>query len=201
MQIQQLTLFSDKDSFNYERFESTVSLENFVKLSESVHEAFYDKFSKIDITAFDSTTRANMLNNLVLKTVQSNCSSYDFRFVQSLTNTRRSFCILSGEYLLFFKKHPISNLKTTQDDLIKTQSLDKHVIFLVYTVDMFWSAIKSIKLQYIENYEYVVYEKDITNLVQSTYLPINITSNTISSASQQINVKVKEELINKKATK
>ncbi|NCA75036.1 MAG: hypothetical protein EOM90_01755 [Alphaproteobacteria bacterium] len=200
MQIQQLTLFPEKASFNPASFDSVSNNEIFVNLANSVYEAFFTKFLQIDITEFDITTRANMLNNLVIKTVEKNCTRNDFNFIPSLTFTRRGFFILNDEYLLFLKKHPISNIKTAQDDLIKAQNLYKHIVFLVYKVDVFWSSIDSIKLQYIK-YGNILYEKNITNFVQSDGLSIRVPNIPINPSLPQFNIKVKDELIKKKDAK
>lgn len=199
MQIEQLTLFQEKVSFNPSNFDSTRNNEVFEMLANAVHQAFA-KISQIDISEFDSTTRANMLNNLVLKTVERDCVCDDIKFFHSLTHTRRGFFILNDEYLVFMKKYPISNIKTMQDDMIKAQCLDKHIIFLVYIVDVFWSSIKSIKLQYIVT-DQVLYEKEITNLAELGNVHLRPLLAPILITGQQLEVRVKEELVIKKEAK
>ena len=74
------------------------------------------------------------------------------------------------------KNIPISNLKTKQDDLIKNQELDKHVIFVAYHVDIFWSSISRIELQYFSSPNNMTYSYDITHLGSDTLTikPTNI---------------------------
>jgi len=167
MRLEQLRLFNDKTDFNSRDFETRENKEVFSKIASSIGVAF-DAINKIDITSFDSTTRANMLNNLVVDYVEKNCKNERFSFYKSLSSTRRSFGILNNEYIFLFKKHPVSNLKTNQDELIKNQKLDKHVLFVVYNVDEFWNSISKIELQYFSSPKNMTYSYDITNLLTTT---------------------------------
>ena len=105
MKLQQLRLFNDKSDFNPESFDSEEYKKLFSKITLSINEAF-NAFSNIDITIFDSTTRANMLNNCVVEFAKRNCDDQLFSFYSSLSSTRRCCVVLNNEYLLFFKKHP-----------------------------------------------------------------------------------------------
>jgi hypothetical protein len=134
-------------------------------MAESISDAF-NSFSSRDITDFDSTTRSNMLNNLVVKHVERNCENERFKFYPTLTNTRRSLAILDDQYIFFFKKSPVSNLKTDQDDTIKNQELDKHVVFVVYSVDEFWSSLVKLEFQYFSSPNNVSYTYDISKYLQ-----------------------------------
>ena len=120
----------------------------FKALAQAVSTAF-DQFSSYDITHFDKTCRSNMLNNLVVSMVSEVCNGDKLHFVKSLTNTRRSLCLFDDKYLLLFKKAPVSNVKTKQDDLLKNQELSKHVLILTYRVDEFWSEITRLEFQYL----------------------------------------------------
>lgn len=193
MKIEQLRFFDEKGDFNSRSFESDENKVVFSKLATSVCEAF-DTINSIDITSFDSTTRANMLNNLVVDYVEKNCDDEHFCFHKSLSNTRRSFAIYNNEYLFLFKKYPISNVKTNQDDIIKNQKLDKHVIFVVYQVDEFWSSISKVELQYFSSPKTMTYSYDITDLQNKK------ASRSIRTALHEIKPKVtvRKELIKTK---
>jgi hypothetical protein len=165
MRIEQLQLFQEKGAFNSSSFEAPSNIPVFKKIAESVTDAF-NIFSSHDITDFDSTTRSNMLNNLVVKRVQRNCESDRFKFHATLMNTRRSLAILDEQYILFFKKSPVSNLKTDQDDLIKNQEFDKHIIFVVYSIDEFWGSLSKLEFQYFSSPRNVSYTYDISNYLE-----------------------------------
>lgn len=193
MKIEQLRFFDEKGDFNSKRFESDENKEMFSKLATSVGEAF-NSMNDIDITSFDTTTRANMLNNLVVNCVQNKCNDLQFCFYKSLSNTRRSFAIYNDEYLFLFKKYPVSNVKTNQDTIIKNQELDKHVIFVVYRVDEFWSSISKIELQYFSSPQNMTYSYDITDLIDTnTIRIIHVTQN-----EQRPSVAVRKDLIRTK---
>jgi hypothetical protein len=193
MKIEQLRFFDEKGDFNSRKFESDENKAMFSKLATSVGEAF-NSMNGIDITSFDTTTRANMLNNLVVDCVQKKCDDSQFCFHKSLSNTRRSFAIYNDEYLFLFKKYPVSNVKTNQDTIIKNQELDKHVIFVVYRVDEFWSSISKVELQYYSSPENMTYSYDITDLVDTK------TTRTIQTTHTELkpNVTVRKELIKTK---
>jgi hypothetical protein len=165
MRIEQLQIFPVKDCFNSSNFESDRNNEIFKSIASSVSEAFL-VFSSHDISYFDKTCRSNMLNNLVVKKVQEHCTDSRFCFVESLTNTRRSIGILDDEYIILFKKSPVANVRTNQDDLIKNQELNKHVIFLTYQVDEFWSELSKVEFQYFTSPNNVSYTYDISYLLE-----------------------------------
>lgn len=192
MRIEQLRIFGEKGMFDSKQFETSENHEIFSKIATSVNEAVV-KFSNYQITDFDNTTRANMLNNLVVKCINENCECKKFNFIKSFTNTRRSFAILEDKYIFLFKKHPVSNLKTKQDDIIKNQRLDKHVIFVVYEIDEFWSSISKIELQYFSTPTDLTYSYNITDFVETKKL-FSISN----SEENKPTVSVKKELIRKK---
>jgi hypothetical protein len=192
MKIEQLQFFQEKGDFYSSEFEDSKNTEIFKKIGRSVQEAF-DKFSQINIAPFDSTTRANMLNNLVVNCVNQTCDCDRFRFYDSLTNTRRSFGVLDNKYLLFFKKSPISNIKTNQDDLIKNQELDMHIIFLVYKIDEFWSSITCLEFQYYSSPNSLSYSYDITNHLDEGKSRLLIPTN-----GQNPSVKIKKDILPKR---
>lgn len=165
MRIEQLQLFSPKGSFDSSNFESDSNDEIFKSLASSISDAF-DVFSSHDISHFDKTCRSNMLNNLVVRKVQEKCVDARFIFVESLTNTRRSIGILDDNYIILFKKSPVANVRTNQDDLIKNQELNKHVIFLTYQVDEFWSELSKVEFQYFSSPGNVSYSYDISHLLE-----------------------------------
>jgi hypothetical protein len=106
--------------------------------------------------------------------------------------TRRSLAILNDKYIMFFKKSPVSNVKTNQDDMIKNQQLDKHIIFVVYTVDEFWNSISKLEFLYYVSPESWTYNYDITSYLTdglSIGLPLE------ESESVRPGVKVKEQVI------
>ncbi|MDO9340672.1 MAG: hypothetical protein Q7T72_09140 [Bacteroidales bacterium] len=194
MRIEQLQFFQKKGDFYSPEFEDKKNTMIFSKIGLSVQDAF-DKFSQIDITPFDSTTRANMLNNLVVNRVNHNCDCDKFRFYDSLTNTRRSFGILDDKYIFLFKKSPISNIKTNQDDLIKNQELDMHVIFVVYKIDEFWSSITGLEFQYYSSANNLIYSYDISDYLNSGESRMLFPTN---DPTQSIKIK-KEKLPKRKA--
>ena len=55
-----------------------------------------------------------------------------------------------------------------QDDQIKYQELDKHVIFLTYEVDDFWSEIKKVEFRYYSTPKDITYFYDITNSINTS---------------------------------
>lgn len=164
MHIQQLSLFNSKDSFKKGSFENSLNQPIFKQLALAVAKAF-NEFSSHNITHFDKTCRSNMLNNLVVSMVSEVCDGKRLHFVKSLTNTRRSICLLDEEYLLLFKKAPVVNVKTKQDDLLKNQELNKHVLILTYKVDEFWSEITRLEFQYFSSPKHVEYTYDISHLM------------------------------------
>lgn len=174
MRIEQLQLFYQKGNFDATEFESESNKLLFKKIAESVSNAF-SIFASYNIRAFDSSTRSNMLNNLVVDEIQKDCQQPGFQFFPSLTGTRRSLAILNDKYIMFFKKSPVSNVKTNQDDMIKNQELDKHIIFVVYTVDEFWSSISKLEFLYYVSPESWTYNFDITSFLtdgRSVALPL-----------------------------
>ncbi len=191
MKIEQLRFFDEKGDFNSKRFESDENNEMFSKLASSVDEAFNLMISE-NLISYDSTTRANMLNNLVVDCVQKECNNSQFCFYKSLSNTRRSFAIYNDEYLFLFKKYPVSNVKTNQDNIIKNQELDKHVIFVVYRVDEFWSSISKVELQYFSSPQNMTYSYDITGLMD---VDTTRTIKTTNNNELKPNVAVRKELI------
>ena len=166
MNIEQLQLFPTKTSFNSVDFETPNNPNFFKKISSSVFEGF-ELFVKDNRHFYDKTSKSNMLNNAIAFAIDKNCSSSNFNFIQSLSNTRRSIGVLDNKYVLMFKKSPVSNVKTYQDDLIKYQKLDKHVLFLTYEVDDFWSEIKKVEFRYYATPKDVIYTYNLTNIHQS----------------------------------
>lgn len=167
MQLEQLQLFSTKESFDSTDFENPNNPDFFRIIASSVFEAF-ELFSKDNKSYYDKTCKSNMLNNAVAFVIRKNCTSQNFKFIESLSNTRRSLGVLESKYILMFKKSPVSNVKTKQDDQIKYQELNKHVVFLTYEVDDFWSEIKKVEFRYYLTPKDITYVFDITNLVAST---------------------------------
>jgi len=192
MRIEQLQLFQKKGDFSSSEFQDDKNSRIFNDIGQSVSDAF-GKFSQIDITPFDSTTRANMLNNLVVNCVNHNCDCNRFKFYDSLTNTRRSFGILDDKYIFLFKKSPISNIKTNQDDLIKNQELDMHILFVVYKIDEFWSSITGLEFQYYSSANNLIYSYDISDYLDSG--KSRLLFPTIDPTSS---IKLKKEILPKK---
>lgn len=193
MKIEQLQLFYQKGAFDSANFESLANVEVFRRIGKSVSDAF-KQFSNYPIIDFDTTTRSNMLNNLVVNSIQRNCEGERFRFYPTLTNTRRSLAILDDRYILFFKKSPVSNVKTNQDDLIKNQELDKHIIFVVYSVDDFWSSIEKLEFQYFSSPSNVSYTYDISEYLTQGEI---ISFQTQDDQPKPV-IRIKESIIEKK---
>ena len=166
MQLEQLQFFPTKESFDSIDFENPNNPDFFRNIALSVFEAF-ELFSNDNKSFYDNTSKSNMLNNAVAFAIQKNCSSQNFEFIESLSNTRRSLGILDDKYVLMFKKTPVSNVTTKQDDKIKYQELDKHVVFLTYEVDNFWSEIKKVEFRYYATPKDITYIYDITNLINT----------------------------------
>ena len=166
MHIEQLQFFPTKDSFDSSDFESPTTPEFFRTITLSVFEGF-DLFSKDNKPYYDKTSKSNMLNNAIAFAIEKNCTDANFKFIESLSNTRRCIGILDKKYVLMFKKTPVSNIRTHQDDLIKYQELDKHVIFLTYQVDEFWSEIKKVEFRYYTTPKNVTYTYDVTSLIHT----------------------------------
>lgn len=191
MRIEQLQFFESKGDFNSRIFE----IENqkfFQKLALTVSEAF-ENFDMDNKPEYDASTRASMLNNWVTTCISNNCSCDRFK-VHKLSNTRRFFGVLGDKYLLMFKKSPISNIKTNQDDLIKNQELNKHVVFIVYNVDDFWSSIKKLEIQYYSSPNNLTYTYDITEMMNLS------ETRTMKPESEESkpNVKIRKELVQTK---
>lgn len=165
MNIKQLQLFQTKDTFNSEDFESQENQEFFSNIALSVSKGF-NSFTEDDKLYYDNSTKSSMLNNAITNSVQKDCANKQFKFIDSLSNTRRSFGILNEKFLVLFKKHPVSNVKTKQDDLIKNQHLDKHVIFLTYEIDQFWSEIKKLEFRFYSSPKTITYTNNITHLIE-----------------------------------
>jgi len=195
MRIEQLQIFQTKESFLSQDFESESNALVFKKIAESVSGAF-NRFSSQDITDFDSTTRSNMLNNLVVRQIERDCQNERFKFIPALTNTRRSFAILNDRYILFFKKSPVSNVKTDQDDSIKNQQLDKHIIFVVYSVDDIWSSLTKLEFQYFSAPNSVSYKYDISKYLNHSEGTITIPTNTEKEVVPSVTLK-KDKIISK----
>ncbi|MEP1034402.1 hypothetical protein [Ekhidna sp.] len=170
MRIEQLQLFGNKGSFNSSDFESSSNDEVFRLIGQGVSNAFSD-FAQYDITNLCNTTRSNILNDLVASEI-GKIESEQLIFHPKLTNTRRSFAVLEDKYILFFKKSPVSNVKTNQDDLIKNQELGKHILFIVYHVDEFWSSISTLEFQYFSSPGNVSYKYDITGYLVEPVLEL-----------------------------
>lgn len=197
MRIEQLQLFRQKGDFDASEFESESNKQLFRKIASSVSNAF-SIFSSNNITAFDNSTRANMLNNLVVYEIQKHCQQEGFQFYPSLTGTRRSLAILNDKYILFFKKSPVSNIKTNQDDMIKNQELDKHIVFLVYTVDEFWSSISKLEFLYYVSPESWTYNFDITSYLTDGFEVGSSPEIGFSQETREIvkpTIKIKEKVV------
>ncbi len=165
MHIEQLQLFPTKGAFDSSDFKTPSDPDFFARISSSVFEGF-ELFLKDNRHFYDKTSKSNMLNNAIAYSIDKNCSSRSFNFISSLSNTRRSFGILDNKYVILFKKSPVSNVKTHQDDLIKYQELNKHVLFLTYELDEFWSEIKKIEFRYYTTPKHVAYRYEITRLTE-----------------------------------
>ena len=166
MHLEQLQFFPTKESFDSTDFENPNNPDFFRTIALSVFEAF-ELFSNDNQSFYDNTSKSNMLNNAVAFAIQKNCSGQNFEFIESLSNTRRSLGILDDKYVLMFKKTPVSNVKTKQDDKIKYQELDKHVVFLTYEVDNFWSEIKKVEFRYYSTPTDITYIYDVTELINT----------------------------------
>lgn len=197
MRIEQLQLFYQKGDFDSAKFESLENVEIFKSIGKSVYDAF-EQFVRYPLVEFDLTTRSNMLNNLVVNSIQRNCETERFLFYPTLTSTRRSLAILDNQYILFFKKSPVSNVKTNQDDLIKNQELDKHVIFVVYTVDEFWSSVKKLELQYFSSPTVISYTFDITDYLKPGDDSIRLVQPVDDPSPIKPIIKIKENDITKR---
>ncbi len=81
MNSKQLSLFSTKNSFNSGKFEASVTDQVLMKLADSVKNAFYNNFLKLDFSDFGPTTRAGMINDLVKKEIERNCVGEHVDFV------------------------------------------------------------------------------------------------------------------------
>ncbi len=186
MRIEQLQLFEFKGSFDPDNFESIENNEIFKSIGRSISNAFleFSNFPVSTITKLDFTTRSNILNNLVVDQIKENCQSDRFRYYSNLTNTRRSFAILDEKYILFFKKSPVSNVKTNQDDIIKNQELGKHVLFVAYHLDEFWSSITKLEFQYFSSPNNITYTYDISEFI--SYEILELVEPEISKPSIQI---------------
>ena len=123
MRIEQLGLFRSKEDFNSNDLESESNQIFFKQLGLSVAKGF-NNFSQQNIINYDSSTKAAMLNNDITKEIEKNCTFHGFNFVQSLSNTKRCLGILNSKYVVLFKKSPVSNIKTKQNDLIKIEKLE-----------------------------------------------------------------------------
>lgn len=170
MDFRQYPLFEDKSSFNPSDFEKDSNRALYLSIVKAVETAF-NRFSVLDIQDFDSTTRSNMLNNLVVSEIERTCSADNFKFIKSMGNTRRSYAVFDDQYMILFKKCPVSNIKTVQDDRLKYQEMAKHVIFLTYDVDAFWSEIKKIEFQYFSDPKTIEYAYDVTHLTEMNIVP------------------------------
>ncbi|WKN42118.1 hypothetical protein [Tunicatimonas pelagia] len=159
----QIPLFKQKSDFDHKDFECSTNQEVFKLIAQSCVYAF-DEFATNIKPYYDRTTRSNMLNNSIVAAIQERCRNNHWIFHEGLNGNKRSYAILSDKYILFFKKDPVSNIKTKQDDIIKQQGLDKHVLFLVYHVDEFWNSLQRIEFQYLISSDTVVYAYDITHL-------------------------------------
>lgn len=186
MRIEQLQLFENKGSFSSNDFESLLNEEVFRMVGEKVSNAFSD-FSEHDITKLCNTTRSNILNDLVASSI-SEIESDRLVYHPTLTSTRRSFAVLEDRYILFFKKSPVSNVKTNQDDIIKNQELGKHILFLVYHVDEFWSSISKLEFQYFSSPGNVSYKYDISSYL--TEVAVEMVEQDIIAPSIQLKEKV-----------
>lgn len=186
MQLEQLQFFPTKESFASNHFENPSDPEFFRNLSLSVFEGF-ELFSQDIKSYYDKTSKSNMLNNAISHAIQKNCEGSCFKFVESLSNTRRNFGILDDKYVLMFKKSPVSNIRTKQDDLIKYQELDKHVVFLTYEVDEFWSELSKVEFRYYSTPTEITYTYDITHLADATVT-------RITEPMEEISVGVKKDL-------
>ena len=191
MTVEQLQLFQSKSSFRSELFEAEENTPIFKKIGESITEAF-NEFSSFPISKLDNTTRSNILNNLVIRAIDENCSSERFEFHSSLTYTRRAFGILDDSYILFFKKFPVSNIKTNQDELIKNQQLGKHNLFVSYHIDEFWNSVTKLEIVYFSSPSNVTYSFDISEYLENEVLEVYNNETKVPS------VKLKKDIVLKK---
>lgn len=191
MNIEQLQFFPTKKSFNSADFETPSNPHFFQQITASVFEGF-ELFLKDNHHFYDKTSKSNMLNNAIVFAIDKNCSSSSFNFIPSLSNTRRAIGILDNKYVLMFKKSPVSNVKTNQDDLIKYQELDKHVLFLTYEVDDFWSTITKVEFRYYATPKDIIYTYDVTNIRDAK------VKEMVAPTAEQPIVKIKKTAITRK---
>ena len=194
MHIEQLQLFQTKESFDSTDFKNTSDPDFFRNITLSVFEGF-DLFSIDNKPYYDKTCKSNMLNNAVAFSIKKNCLSSSFKYIESLSNTRRSFGILENKYVLMFKKLPVSNIRTKQDDQIKNQELSKHVVFLTYQVDEFWSEITKVEFRYYSTPKNISYIYDVTNLVNTPTKRIVVSMEEIPSIGVKEGAKRKRKAI------
>ncbi|MCW5520904.1 hypothetical protein J1N09_13730 [Aureitalea sp. L0-47] len=171
MTIEQLQFFPSKESFDSSDFENPSNPFFFDQVATSVYEG-WNQFHESNKHFYHKTSKANMLNDAIIHCIEKNCTHRSFNFVQSLSYTRRSIGILDDKYVLLFKKSPVSNVRTYQDDLIKHQNLDKHVLFLTYDVDEYWSEIRKIEFRYYSSPRNIIYTFDITDKGDSRVLEL-----------------------------
>ena len=132
-----------------------------------------------------------MLNNDITKEIEKNCTFHGFNFVQSLSNTKRCLGILNSKYVVLFKKSPVSNIKTKQNDLIKTQKLSKHAIFASYTVDEFWSKIEKLEIIYFHGKK-IIYSLNLSNYL-TIASPMEVVKDSLPTPSAKLKTKKTSE--------
>lgn len=191
MNIQQL-LFKEKKDFDPFDFEDHKYSDLFTTFAASINQAF-EIFDKDNKHYYDNTTRSNMLNNAVIHCIREDCDDKRFKFIPSLSYTRRSFGILDNKYVIMFKKDPVSNVKTVQDDLIKNQQLGKHILFLTYEVDDLWSEITKIEFRYYTSPKDITYTYDITSIEDTPDIRIVKERSEVPTVTVKENAKIKRK--------
>ncbi len=186
--INQLSLFELKGDFDTQDFEKPVNLLSFNDLIKAIHIGF-QRFKEDDRNCYGPTTKANMLNCQIWDSIKVGCINANFKVFDTMDKVRRHYAILNSKYVILLKKDPVSNIRTKNDDKIKFQELEQHVVTLTYTIDKYWSHVKSVDFRYYSSPNCVTYTFSLNNLEVIKEVPFTKREDNILPK-----VKLKENL-------
>ena len=182
-------LFPDmeKDSFNWEHFESNILSDKLLSAIKCGLIQTNEKIDTLDFSDYKKRTIANMLNDTVTKHLDQ-----EFRdnAIGTIRNLYERDVLPIDNHLFIFKKHPVSNAETTFSDQMANQKVPVHVITVEYIVDEFY-YIKSANIQYRSNGT-VIYNKPIYINQPTIMYTGELTNNEVKTAKPILKIAQKE---------
>lgn len=180
----------EKGEFNPEDFENIISN----GILEFIQDGFItanEKIAKMDFEYFDKTTIANVVNNIVTGVIFDLFDNSNG--ITKLKIDRRRSILLDEKYLLIFKKTPVSNNETGFSKEVKNQSVPNHILTIAYTLDEFYSTIRSANIEY-RIADNIIYGWPIALNSYTTFQTnIEVEGNEINVTRPEVRLKIEKK--------